>query len=745
MTLTVTPETGSAFAGWSGACAGTGTCTITMDAAKSVTATFNLQTFTLSVAKNGTGSGTVTSNIPGINCGTDCQDVYSFGTGLNLTATPEQGSVFTGWSGNCTGTSTTCYVYMNADKSVIATFDIMLTVGKTGAGSGVVTSSPPGINCGADCKEPYDMNTVVTLAAVADSGSVFKGWSGPADCSDGVVTMDVSKTCTAVFDIATGGWEMRYNGPNKGNDYATDIAVDNEGNIYVTGGSEGDYLTIKYDADGNKLWEARYNGTGNGADYAEAMAVDANGNVYVTGSSWGNDVDYATVKYNSGGVLQWEARYNGIGTDRPAALAIDGNGNVYVTGASEGTFWDYATIKYDANGNQIWVASYTTPDTFGFSYDQAKAIAVDAVGNVYVTGDIDDDSEYGTTDYGTIKYNSNGVKVWEARYGAFGYDNANAIAIDAGGNVYVTGDSRGDYATIKYNSNGGKVWEARYNSSNNGYDVANALVVDGNGNVYVTGRSADDYVTIKYAPDGSQLWLARYGGLSGSYDYASDIAVDKNGYVYVTGSSGGDYLTVKYDSNGNKIWEARYNGPGNGNDSAAALASGTDGIVYVTGRSQDTDGSYDYATLKYTTPPYILTVNRLGNGTVTSNDGGINCGNDCKEDYLSVTDITLTATPDAGSVFDGWSVYPDCSDGVVTMDISKSCTATFNIKTQLLGDMNNDGAIDISDVILVLRMALGLDTLNPCADINNDGVVDISDVILTLRMALGLDQLKQCN
>jgi hypothetical protein len=78
------------------------------------------------------------------------------------------------------------------------------------------------------------------------------------------------------------------------------------------------------------------------------------------------------------------------------------------------------------------------------------------------------------------------------------------------------------------------------------------------------------------------------------------------------------------------------------------------------------------------------------------------------------------------------------------MDISKSCTATFNIKTQLLGDINKDGVVDISDVILELRMALQIDPIQPCSDINNDGVVDISDVILTLRMALGLDQLKQC-
>ena len=76
--------------------------------------------------------------------------------------------------------------------------------------------------------------------------------------------------------------------------------------------------------------------------------------------------------------------------------------------------------------------------------------------------------------------------------------------------------------------------------------------------------------------------------------------------------------------------------------------------------------------------------------------------------------------------------------------IEDDCNPNTPDTYQLMSDINEDGSVDISDVILVLRIALGLDSVQYCADINNDGVVDISDVILTLRMALGLDSTQQC-
>jgi len=319
-------------------------------------------------------------------------------------------------------------------------------------------------------------------------------------------------------------WVSRYNGPGDYVDNAYAIAVDSSGNVYVTGYSYGsgtfsDYATIKYNSSGIEQWVARYNGPGNDNDRAWAIALDNSGNVYVTGYSigLGTDYGYATIKYNSSGVQQWVARYNGPGNgfDQAYAIAVDSSGNVYVTGLSEGDLGnerDYATIKYNSSGVEQWVARYNGP---GNGYDEAYAIDVDSSGNVYVTGFSDGSGTYPFNyDYATIKYNSSGVEQWVARYNCTGNggDAAYAIALDSSGNVYVTGLSDGSgtypfnygYATIKYNSSGVQQWVARYNGPGNGDDYARAITVDSSGNVYVTGLSdgsgtAQDYATIKYS------------------------------------------------------------------------------------------------------------------------------------------------------------------------------------------------------------------------------------------------------
>lgn len=427
---------------------------------------------------------------------------------------------------------------------------------------------------------------------------------------------------TSYAQTVTEEWVARYNGPGDSLDFSSAITVDGFGFVYVTGWSYGtgtdlDYATIKYNSNGVQQWVARYNGTGNGVDYARAIAVDNSGNVYVTGRSLGSGTgsDYATIKYDVNGIEQWVARYNGSGnvTDEANAIAVDGSGNVYVTGRSvgSGTGEDYVTIKYNSNGDSVWVARYDGP---GNGSDWARAIAVDGAGNVYVTGD---SWGNGTSlDYATIKYNSNGVELWVARYNgpASGSDYAYAISVDGTGNVYVTGGSEGngtgdDYATIKYNSNGVQQWVARYNGPGNGADAATALALDASDNVYVTGYSngggsGDDYATIKYNSNGDQQWVTRYNGPGNSWDYASDIAVDGFGNVYVTGDSWGsgtgeDYATVMYNTNGVQQWVARYNGPGNDLDVATAIAVDGSSNVYVTGYSGGSGTGYDYATIKY--------------------------------------------------------------------------------------------------------------------------------------------------
>ncbi len=207
VTLTATPAASSTFVSWSG-CTVTSTnpnmCKVTMTSSRSVTATFALKTHPLSVVKDGTGSGTVASSPPGIDCGTDCSEPYNHGTLVTLTATPADGSVFTGWSGGgCTGTNT-CTVEITAATTVTATFALTgtLTVVKDGTGSGVVTSMPPGIDCGLDCTEVVTQSTTFTLTATPAAGSVFTGWSGGGCSGTGACTVTVDPGAT-VIETAT--------------------------------------------------------------------------------------------------------------------------------------------------------------------------------------------------------------------------------------------------------------------------------------------------------------------------------------------------------------------------------------------------------------------------------------------------------------------------------------------------------------------------------------------------------------
>jgi hypothetical protein len=209
VTLTALTATGSQFDGWSGGgCTGVGTCVVTADTAKMVTATFSLTQSTLTVALGGNGTGTVASNPTGINCGTDCTEAYSYNSMVTLTATPATGSVFSQWTGGaCNGsTNATCTVTVTQAVTVTANFTLTqhaLTVVKAGNGAGTVTTTPAGINCGTDCAENFDYNTMVTLSATPSAGSTFAGWSG-GGCSGTsacTVTLTAANTVTATFTL----------------------------------------------------------------------------------------------------------------------------------------------------------------------------------------------------------------------------------------------------------------------------------------------------------------------------------------------------------------------------------------------------------------------------------------------------------------------------------------------------------------------------------------------------------------
>jgi len=425
----------------------------------------------------------------------------------------------------------------------------------------------------------------------------------------------------------TEDWVQRYNGPGSGTDQSNAIVADIFGNVYVTGyslgsGTNWDYATIKYDSAGVLQWVQRYNGPGNFYDIAYAIAVDDLGFIYVTGGSYGSggNYDYFTIKYSSSGDTVWTRRYNGPknALDKAYAIVLDDSGNVYITGESEGLtgthgiFEDYATIKYSTDGTFRWAARYNGP---AGDYDRSNAITIDESGNVYVTGTSDGGSSGSGAphfDYATLKYNSSGAFQWLRRYnGSNGTDESKSVEVDITGNVIVTGFSYvtgndDDYVTIKYDSTGDTLWIRSYNGPGDNTDQANDLAIDDFGNVYVTGNSYGgistnyDYCSIKYNSDGDSLWVNRYNGPGSDIDQGISIALDKLYNVYVTGSSTAagslDYATIKYDTIGDEQWVERYSNGGASGSSEEVSSLYVDTLynVYITGMS-----ALDYATVKY--------------------------------------------------------------------------------------------------------------------------------------------------
>lgn len=395
-------------------------------------------------------------------------------------------------------------------------------------------------------------------------------------------------------------WVARYHFYS--DDQARAIAVDDSGNVYVTGmseaftpqGAQPDYATIKYNSAGIMQWVQRYNGIGNDKDDVRAMVVDETGNVYVTGLSNrfafpDQDYDFATVKYDRNGVQQWVKRYN-RGQDQAEAIALDSLRNIYVGGVAGG---DLTVIKYNPNGDSLWVRSYYSGSSAGF-----EAMAVDLAGNVYLAGW--DSNEF---DWLIVKFNSEGEFRWARTFNGpgNGSDYPKSITIDDSSNVFVTGyvwrNNSANFATIKYDSSGVQMWVSYYDNAS-----ARAISVDKLSNSFVTGVQAQNITTIKYNLSGVQEWVRNFNGPGNSYDMPCCIKLDDSANVYITGYAtviapwNTDYVTIKYNSLGIQQWLIYYHG--NNYNQATGLAVDKIGNVYVTGSSVGL-GNNDYATIKY--------------------------------------------------------------------------------------------------------------------------------------------------
>jgi uncharacterized delta-60 repeat protein len=421
-------------------------------------------------------------------------------------------------------------------------------------------------------------------------------------------------------------WESQYNDSVDGFDFSTSIALDHSGNSVVTGFSESmgvfDMVTVKYSPTGAMLWSKKYDGPGHGYDKGIQVTLDDTGNVFVVGMSEGAGtmMDFVTIKYSPTGELKWVARFDGPlhMADEPSCITLDAAGNVYIGGTGAvlpGESFDFITVKYSPTGGLAWVKTFDRPIPGGAEH----ITDIEAHGGaVYVTGF---SIAPGFVDMIiTIGYTPGGGPLFASFYTGpgFGGRKPNSMAVSPiTGDIYVcgydyTGSSAAgiDYVLIKY-SGGSIAWVKKFNGTGSDYDEAKKIVIDDSDHIYVTGYSegvstANDYLTIKYTSSGDTVWSKRYNNSEDGDDRAEDIKVDGDGNVYVTGWSRDhgtkyDFLTLKYSSTGAKLWDIRRETMSSTIDAKAyGLQVDGAGSVYVVGEAEGTvSGNNDITIIKY--------------------------------------------------------------------------------------------------------------------------------------------------
>lgn len=366
-------------------------------------------------------------------------------------------------------------------------------------------------------------------------------------------------------------WIQQYAGAGNGTDFAAGLVVNNT-DVFLTGAVTTstasiftDMITMHYSSTGTLLWATTYNGSGNSLDAGSYLVIDVAQNVYVTGASYnasGNS-DFVTVKYSSNGVQQWASTfdYSANLDDAGIKVALKGT-NVFINGVvtSSANSYKYSTLTYDQSSGSLMATSVTTLVTTS-SVTAVTDFVTDVSGSMFVVG-----STYLAgqgLNYFVQKLNSALVTQWTYTYnGASNLDDIpKAVGIDALGNVYLTGYSTistqgRNITTIKLNSSGIQQWVQTINGTSNGDDEGTDMVIDASSNIYITGYTNSsalnkaDYYTVKYNSSGTKIWDIQTDG-NHLNDNATNMALDSLNNVIVTGQSeittgNFQFLTTKY-------------------------------------------------------------------------------------------------------------------------------------------------------------------------------------------------------
>jgi hypothetical protein len=383
--------------------------------------------------------------------------------------------------------------------------------------------------------------------------------------------------------------------------------------------------------------------------FGRDIAVDSNQNVYVAGDhNVSGSFDIGLAKYNSSGIIQWQRSLRSAGFDRLGnnGLAVGGNGDVYICGNSDssgGTGTEIIIAKYNTNGSDLWQRRLGNA-----AENTAGGIAVDSGGNVYITGAV------GSASMTVAKYNTSGVIQWQRDLSSSGWPRGAGIAVDTNGNAYIAGSvgQIGSAALIcKYNTSGTLQWQRNLDTANQsprGVDIA----VDTNGNSYIggwftnTATATQDFFLAKYNTSGVIQWQRQ---LHGTFDTATGVAVDGSANAYIIGYSApdanNDFIIVKYDTSGVLQWQRRL--ATSNPDFSGGMATDSNGDVYVSGQTQigGTPTRRDFLFAKL--PP---------DGTKT---GTYTVGS------VSVTYSVSTLTDSAGTLTDNTNIATD-SAGALT-------------------------------------------------------------------------------